>query len=64
MEPMSGLRMEQQHQEPQERWKELCARAAVEQDSEKLVELTREINRLLEQQEDQARSQRKSPEGQ
>ena len=31
-----------------ERWRELCALAAVEQDSKKLMELVREITRLLE----------------
>ncbi|MBV9887635.1 MAG: hypothetical protein JO119_13905 [Acidobacteria bacterium] len=31
----------------EERWKELCELAAKEQDPEKLLELTREINRLL-----------------
>ena len=30
-----------------ERWKELCAQAAVEQDPQRLLELTREINDLL-----------------
>jgi hypothetical protein len=30
-----------------ERWKELCERAASEQDSEKLIELVKEIDRLL-----------------
>ena len=30
-----------------ERWKELCAQAAVEQDPRKLLELTRQINDLL-----------------
>jgi hypothetical protein len=30
-----------------ERWVELCEKAAVEQDPAKLLELTREINRLL-----------------
>jgi hypothetical protein len=30
-----------------EHWKALCAQAAVEQDPEKLMELVREINRLL-----------------
>jgi len=34
-------------QEKTERWKELCAQAAVEQDPERLLELTREINDLL-----------------
>jgi hypothetical protein len=32
-----------------ERWRELCEQAAVEQDPEKLLELVREINDLLEQ---------------
>ena len=31
-----------------EDWVALCARAAVEQDPKKLLELVREINRLLE----------------
>ncbi len=31
-----------------ERWMELCAQAAVEQDGEKLMELVRQINALLE----------------
>jgi len=30
-----------------ERWRELCEQAAVEQDPEKLLELTRQINDLL-----------------
>jgi hypothetical protein len=30
-----------------ERWKELCAQAAVEQNPQKLLELTRQINELL-----------------
>jgi hypothetical protein len=34
-----------------ERWLELCEQAAVEQDPEKLLELTREINRLLQEKE-------------
>lgn len=32
-----------------ERWIELCEQAAVEQDSEKLMELVQEISRLLEE---------------
>ena len=32
----------------EERWRELCALAAVEQDPKKLMELVREITRLLE----------------
>ena len=34
--------------EDAERWKELCAQAAKEQDPEKLMALVAEINRLLE----------------
>jgi hypothetical protein len=34
--------------EHEERWKELCAQAAQEQDPKKLAELIGEINRLLE----------------
>ena len=34
-----------------ELWKKLCAQAAQEQDAEKLLELVREINRLLEEKE-------------
>jgi len=32
-----------------ERWRELCEQASIEQDSEKLLNLVREINRLLEE---------------
>jgi hypothetical protein len=32
-----------------ERWQELCELAAVEQDSEKLLALVQEINRLLDE---------------
>ena len=34
-----------------ELWKQLCAQAAEEQDSEKLLQLVKEINRLLEEKE-------------
>jgi len=34
--------------ENEERWKQLCAQAAQEQDPRKLAELVTEINRLLE----------------
>jgi len=50
-----------------ERWRELCEQVAVEQDPKKLVELTTEIYRLLE--EKRRRLQRRglldatSPEG-
>jgi len=33
--------------ENRERWRELCEQAAIEQDPQKLLELVREINRLL-----------------
>jgi hypothetical protein len=33
--------------ENEERWKQLCELAAKEQDPQKLLELTREINNLL-----------------
>jgi hypothetical protein len=35
-------------QKNKERWKKLCEQAAVEQDSEKLLALTQEIDRLPE----------------
>jgi hypothetical protein len=38
-------------QQTKERWQNLCAKAAVEQDSEKLMELVGEIDRLLYEQE-------------
>jgi hypothetical protein len=34
-----------------ERWRELCQQAAVEQDAQKLIQLIREINELLEMKE-------------
>jgi len=34
-----------------ERWLELCEQAAIEQDSAKLFQLVKEINRLLEEKE-------------
>ena len=37
--------------EKKERWMELCAQTPVEQDPEKLIELVREINALLEEKE-------------
>jgi hypothetical protein len=37
--------------EKKERWMELCAQAAVEQDPAKLMELVQEINALLEEKE-------------
>jgi hypothetical protein len=34
-----------------EHWRKLCEQAAIEQDTEKLLELTKEINALLEDKE-------------
>jgi hypothetical protein len=42
-----------------ERWRELCARAAVEQDPDKLLELTREISRLLDEKQERLQKTRK-----
>ena len=38
--------------ETRELWQRVCEQAAVEQDSEKLLQLTREINRLLNEKEE------------
>lgn len=35
--------------ENSERWRKLCEQAAIEQDSQKLMELVKEINRLLDE---------------
>ena len=37
--------------EVREIWKQYCAQAAVEQDPDKLLELVKEINRMLEEKE-------------
>lgn len=37
--------------EERDRWKQLCEQAANEQDPKKLLELTREVIRLLEERE-------------
>jgi hypothetical protein len=42
--------------EDKERWQELCAQAAAEQDPKKLLELVGEINRLLEKKERRLRT--------
>lgn len=44
-----------------EEWMRLCEMAANEQDSEKLLALVKEINRLLEEKEARLRSQAKPP---
>jgi hypothetical protein len=40
-----------------ERWRALCEQAAKEQDPQRLLELTTEINRLLEAKEQRLRQQ-------
>jgi hypothetical protein len=47
--------------ENEERWKQLCAQAAQEQDPKKRVELITEINRLLEA---KRKRLRETPDGQ
>jgi hypothetical protein len=44
-----------------ERWRQLCEQAAVEQDPEKLLKLTQEINRLLEEKEERLKNLRQTP---
>ena len=44
-----------------ERWQILCEQAAVEQDPERLLELTREINRLLEEKQNRLANGTASP---
>ena len=43
-----------------ELWRVLCAQAAVEQDPEKLVELTTEINRLLDEKNQRVQAARQA----
>jgi hypothetical protein len=43
----------------EERWRDLCAQAAVEQDPQKLMELVREISRLLDEKQCRSRPERK-----
>lgn len=43
-----------------ERWQELCARAADEQDSDKLLEMVKQINTLLEEKEQRLAKERKA----
>ena len=47
--------------EQRELWQELCAQAADEQDPEKLLDLVKEINRLLEEKEQRLARLRKPP---
>jgi hypothetical protein len=41
-----------------ERWMELCAQATTEQDPQKLMELVKEINRLLAEKEARLKANR------
>lgn len=41
---------------PQELWEKFCEQAAVEQDTEKLMQLVKEINRILEEKENRLSS--------
>jgi hypothetical protein len=46
-------------------WERYCAQAAVEQDPDKLLELVKEINRMLEEKEDRLlRAREQSPDQQ
>jgi len=46
-----------------ERWMELCRQAAIEQDPKRLLELTAEIIRLLDEKEDRLTDRGAKPEG-
>lgn len=39
-----------------EEWKQMCEQAAIDQDSEKLIALVREINRMLDEKEQRLKS--------
>jgi hypothetical protein len=45
--------------ETKERWLELCAQAADEKDSVKLLALVQEISRLLQEKEERLKAQRR-----
>ncbi len=46
--------------EMKERWVDLCAQAAIVEDHDRLIELVREIDRLLGEKESRLRHQRNS----
>jgi hypothetical protein len=48
--------------ENEERWRKLCEAAAKEQDSERLLELVRQINQKLDDKERRLKGQVKDPE--
>ena len=45
-------------EDTEQRWKELCMQAAVEQDSDRLMSLITELNLLVEQRQNSLRSGR------
>lgn len=47
--------------EADERWKKLCAQAAVERDPDKLLALVKEINNLLEERDSKGSSRSTTP---
>ena len=49
--------------QPSERWLQLCELATVEQDSEKLMGLITEINRLLEEKEERLKQRKAEASG-
>ena len=57
------LRYEEGEMKDREQWMELCRQASVEQDSKKLLELTAEIIRLLDEKEDRLIHRAAKPEG-
>ena len=48
--------------ENEEHWRKLCEAAAKEQDSERLLELVRQINQMLEDKERRLKGQANRPE--
>ncbi len=45
--------MEGQTERPEQTWRALCQQAVIEKDVDKLIQLSKEINRLLTEQENQ-----------
>jgi hypothetical protein len=45
----------------EERWRQLCAKAAVEQDPQKLMDLVKEISRLLDEKQSRNRVEHETP---
>jgi hypothetical protein len=53
---LARLELPVMQEEIKERWLELCEQAASEQNSEKLVALVQEINRMLDEKEQRLKS--------